>query len=66
MQESDPFVESLLEGMTLDEKCAQLGGVWYSWLLVDGELDEGLMEQHLGNGIGQITRIAGSGADPRR
>jgi beta-glucosidase-like glycosyl hydrolase len=50
--------------MTLEEKCAQLGGVWFSDLLVDGRLDDERMEQHLSLGIGQITRIAGLGFDP--
>src|SRR5687767_12029404 len=50
--------------MTLEEKCAQLAGVWFSWLLVDGELDEAKMQQHLGDGIGQVCRIASTGFDP--
>jgi beta-glucosidase len=54
-------IEEIMADMTLEEKCAQLGGVWYSWLLVDGQLDDRLMERHLANGIGHITRIAGTG-----
>ena len=50
--------------MTLEEKCAQLAGVWYSQLLVEGELDDERMERRLANGIGQVTRIAGIGFDP--
>jgi beta-glucosidase-like glycosyl hydrolase len=57
-------VDELLARMTLDEKSAQLGGVWFSSLFVDGELDDGRLEQFLSLGIGQITRIAGSGFDP--
>ncbi len=57
-------VEALLGRMTLEEKCAQLGGVWYSALLVEGQLSDELMEQHLSQGLGQITRIAGTGFDP--
>jgi hypothetical protein len=59
-------IEEIRADMTLEEKCAQLGGVWYSWLLVDGQLDKGLMERHLANGIGHITRIAGTGFEPVR
>ena len=36
-------VEELLGQMTLEEKCAQLGGVWYSALLVEGRLDQSRM-----------------------
>lgn len=57
-------VTGLLERMTLDEKCAQLGGVWFSALLVEGKLDDGRMEELLAHGIGQISRIAGTGFDP--
>ena len=57
-------VEGLLERMTLEEKCAQLGCVWYSALLVEGKLDEERMEHFLSLGIGQIARIAGTGFDP--
>ena len=56
-------VDELLGRMTLEEKCAQLGGVWYSALLVDGQLDDSRMEQALTHGIGQIARIAGTGFD---
>ncbi len=59
-------VDELLGRMTLEEKCAQLGGVWFSALLVDGELDEARMAQALSLGIGHITRIAGTGFDPVR
>ena len=57
-------VDELLDRMTLEEKCAQLTGVWYADLLVEGKLDDERMAQHLSNGIGQITRIAGTGFDP--
>jgi hypothetical protein len=50
--------------MTLEEKAAQLTGVWYADLLVEGQLDDERMTQHLSHGIGQITRIAGTGFDP--
>ena len=57
-------VDDLLGRMTLEEKVAQLTGVWYPDLLVEGQLDEERMAQHLSRGIGQITRIAGTGFDP--
>ncbi len=57
-------IEDLLGRMTVEEKCAQMGGVWFSDLFVDGQLDEGRMAELLGDGIGQITRIAGCGFDP--
>ena len=43
---------------------AQLGGVWFGDLFVDGPLDDGRMEEMLGRGIGQVSRIAGSGFEP--
>ena len=57
-------VDDLLGRMTLEEKVAQLTGVWYPDLLVEGQLDDERMAQHLSHGIGQITRIAGTGFDP--
>jgi beta-glucosidase len=57
-------IDDLLGSMTLEEKCAQLAGVWYTELLVEGRLDEARMEQHLANGIGHIARIASVGFDP--
>ena len=57
-------VEELLGQMTLEEKCAQLGGVWYSALLVEGRLDQSRMEELLSDGIGQVARIASTGFDP--
>jgi hypothetical protein len=57
-------VGNLLGQMTLEEKVAQLTGVWYADLLVEGQLDDEGMTQHLSHGIGQITRIAGPGFDP--
>jgi beta-glucosidase len=51
--------------MTLEEKCAQLGGAWFSFLLSEGELDPERMATALGRGIGQVTRIsAESGLGP--
>src|SRR6476469_4454769 len=52
--------------MTLEEKCAQLGSVFFSSLLVEGELDETRVGELLSNGIGQISKIAGSSFEPVR
>lgn len=63
----DERVEDLLGQMTVEERCAQLGGAWFSRLVVGGELDDGRMRQRLGHGIGHITRIAAeSGLGPDR
>ena len=57
-------VDDLLSRMTLEEKCAQLGGVWFSDLFTAGQFDEAKMQQLLGDGIGQVTRISGTGFAP--
>lgn len=49
-------IEALLQRMTLEEKCAQLGGVWFSDLFTAGQFDEAKMQQLLGDGIGQVAR----------
>lgn len=62
-----PDVDDLLDRMTLEEKCAQLGGAWFSRLVTNGELDREQMGRRLGDGIGHITRIAAeSGLGPGR
>ncbi len=54
-------VADLLGQMTLDEKLAQLYSYWLRDLLeTDRSLSIGKMEQLLGQGIGQITRVGGS------
>jgi beta-glucosidase len=54
-------VADLLGRMTLDEKLAQLYSYWMRDFLDDGRtLSTGKMEQLLGIGIGQITRVGGS------
>lgn len=64
---TDARVDDLLAQMTLVEKCAQLGGAWFSRLVVDGALDKKRMARRLGDGIGHITRIsAESGLGPAR
>jgi beta-glucosidase len=55
----------LLAQMTLDEKLAQLGSFWVFDLQTKGKFDSGKIENKLKDGIGQITRLAGSSAlDP--
>src|SRR5688572_812382 len=53
-------VETLLAQMTLDEKIAQLGSYWMFDLQIAGNLDSNKLKEKLSNGIGQITRVAGS------
>ena len=53
-------VDDLLGRMTTDEKIAQLGSSWSFELLTAMSLDEVKAAQKLGQGIGQITRIAGA------
>ncbi|MCL4274842.1 MAG: glycoside hydrolase family 3 C-terminal domain-containing protein [Anaerolineales bacterium] len=53
-------VETLLSQMTLDEKLAQLGSWWMYELQTAGQLDHSKLKGKLGNGIGQITRVAGA------
>jgi beta-glucosidase len=52
-------VRDLLARMTLAEKVAQLGSVWSFEIVGIGTLDRERAAQLLGNGIGQITRLAG-------
>jgi len=57
-------VEDLLSRMTLEEKIAQLGSLGPERILREGNLSEKKADQHLKNGIGQISRIAGASALP--
>jgi beta-glucosidase len=58
-------VDDLLARMTLEEKLAQLAGVWAHELLDDLAFSEEKAQPLIGQGIGQITRLAGaSGLDP--
>src|SRR5262249_17350058 len=58
---------ALLARMTLDEKLGQLGCVWCTALLDDGEFVAAKAERWLSNGIGEITRIgATTTLDPRQ
>ena len=53
-------VKDLISQMTLDEKLAQLGSYWIYDLQTDGQLDMNKVQNKLGSGIGQITRVAGA------
>lgn len=53
-------VDDLLSRMTLDEKLAQLSGVWVYELLENAAFSEEKAKELIGKGIGQITRIAGA------
>jgi beta-glucosidase len=59
-------IKHLIQEMNLDEKLAQLGSYWLYDLQMGGKLDDTLMSQKLGSGIGQITRVAGASASPPR
>jgi beta-glucosidase len=57
----DTRVADLLARMTLDEKLAQLGSLWaFELLRSETELDPDAVSRRLGDGIGQVTRVAGS------
>ena len=57
-------VDALLARMTLEEQLAQLGSCWMHELQTDGVLDPALMQRHLHQGIGQITRPGGNSTLP--
>ena len=52
-------VSDLLARMTLEEKVAQLGSLWSFEVVGIGTLDREAAGRLMGNGIGQITRLAG-------
>jgi beta-glucosidase len=54
-------VEDLIGRMTLREKAAQLCGIWAYEVLRGFALDAERAEARMGEGIGQITRLGGSG-----
>jgi beta-xylosidase len=56
----DQRVADLLSRMTLDEKLAQLGGVWSTSLLEGGAFSEALAREKLRHGTGHMTRIGGA------
>ena len=53
-------VADLLNRMTLDEKVAQLGSIWFSELVKDETFNEHAANSLLVNGMGQVTRIGAS------
>src|SRR5438270_3110895 len=56
----DDRVTDLLDHMTLEEKVAQLGGVWITDLVSPDGFDEGRAADRIGQGIGHVTRIGAS------
>lgn len=57
--------EDLLGRMTLEEKLAQLTGIWVTSIIQDRHLDEAAAAEALRHGMGQVTRIgAASGLRP--
>ena len=59
-QSLDERVRDLLSRMTLDEKLAQLGGVWSTSLIEKGSFSEARARESLAHGTGHMTRIAGA------
>ena len=60
-------IDELMARMTLEEKCAQLGCMWFSGLLVDGDLALDRLALAAADGIGQVGRIAiEAGSGPER
>ena len=58
-------VDELLSQMTVEEKCAQLAGVWFAELATDHLPDPAKLESVLTHGIGQVSRVsAQTGAAP--
>jgi beta-glucosidase len=53
-------VADLLARMSVEEKVAQLGSIWSFSIAAEGVLDRERCAEHLGRGIGQITRLAGA------
>jgi len=56
----DERVADPLGRMTPEEKLAQLGSIWSFEILDKGVFDTARARQRLGEGIGQITRVAGA------
>jgi beta-glucosidase len=59
-RDPDARVKDLLGRMTLDEKLAQLGGVWATDLMGEGGFDAARARELLPHGIGHVTRIGAS------
>jgi len=63
---TDERVKDLLGRMTLEEKVAQLGGVWVTELIRSDRFDPVLACEKLRHGTGHVTRIgASTGLGPR-
>ena len=56
----DQRVADLLARMTIEEKIAQLGSVWSFEIVGTGTLNPDCARTLIGNGVGQITRLAGA------
>ncbi|MBI3747383.1 MAG: glycoside hydrolase family 3 C-terminal domain-containing protein [Chloroflexi bacterium] len=56
----DQRVADLLARMTIEEKVAQLGSIWSFEIVGIGTLNRDNARRLVGNGIGQITRLAGA------
>jgi beta-glucosidase len=56
----DERVADLLGRMTVEEKIAQLGSIWAFEIAGDDGLDGRKLDEVLGAGLGEITRLAGS------
>ena len=59
-QSVEARVRDLLARMTVDEKLAQLAGVWSTALVEDGRFSETKAAEALRNGAGHLTRVGGS------
>lgn len=59
-QSVEDRARDLLSRMTVDEKLAQLGGVWSTSLLAGGKLSATRAREKLANGTGHMTRIGGA------
>ena len=51
-------IDELMARMTLEEKCAQLGCIWFSGLLVEDDLALDRLALAAAHGTGQVGRIA--------
>ena len=56
----DDRVADLLGRMTVEEKIAQLGSIWAFEIVGDDGLNGRKLDELLGAGLGEITRLAGS------
>ncbi len=55
-QPMDVRTKDLISGMTLDEKIAQIGGIWSYEVIEAGKFSPKMAESLIKNGIGQICR----------